>query len=312
MAVEAPPEAVCGLPRSVSKPPPCRGWRATGACASPCYVARRDPSGRSVVGRVQRVREEPGFVGNEAKTDICVRAGTRRGAQPAMTEGNRAPNDRAAALEPLSPELVLVSPELREQALAALPDRPWEAFAPPPARVPAHDFISGSGRGRDSSSGGEPRRVGPPPPVPSATRARRPLSRRPRSRLPRSHARRPLPPRVPLCVRRSGARRTRARPGGAASRSECGRSRAAQPACPASERADPRRRAGAGRRLRHPSPPRAHRRRGAGHPERSPSPGSTDRTVEAFGATLELPGPGPPRDHRRRARCDQLGLRADS
>ena len=33
--------------------------------------------------------------------------------------------------EPLSPELVLVCPELRERALAALPPLPWEAL---PAR----------------------------------------------------------------------------------------------------------------------------------------------------------------------------------
>ena len=35
------------------------------------------------------------------------------------------------ANEPVSPELALVSPELAAQARAALPDRPWEAFAPP-------------------------------------------------------------------------------------------------------------------------------------------------------------------------------------
>jgi hypothetical protein len=35
--------------------------------------------------------------------------------------------------EPLSPELVLVHPDLRAEALAALPDRPWESFLP--ARV---------------------------------------------------------------------------------------------------------------------------------------------------------------------------------
>ena len=35
----------------------------------------------------------------------------------------------------ISPELVLVCPELAEQARAALPDRPWETFVPrPPAR----------------------------------------------------------------------------------------------------------------------------------------------------------------------------------
>jgi len=42
-------------------------------------------------------------------------------------------------LEPISPELALVSPELAAEARRALSDRPWEAFAPPrpapPARV---------------------------------------------------------------------------------------------------------------------------------------------------------------------------------
>ena len=33
--------------------------------------------------------------------------------------------------EPISPELVLVSPQLRLKALNALPERPWEAFLPP-------------------------------------------------------------------------------------------------------------------------------------------------------------------------------------
>jgi len=34
------------------------------------------------------------------------------------------------ALEALSPELVLVSPDLAQRARAELPDRPWEAFVP--------------------------------------------------------------------------------------------------------------------------------------------------------------------------------------
>ena len=37
--------------------------------------------------------------------------------------------------EPISPELVLVCPELRERALAQLPPLPWEAFAPRRAEV---------------------------------------------------------------------------------------------------------------------------------------------------------------------------------
>jgi hypothetical protein len=39
--------------------------------------------------------------------------------------------------EPLSPELVLVSPQLRLKALNALPDRPWEAFLPPSREEPS-------------------------------------------------------------------------------------------------------------------------------------------------------------------------------
>jgi hypothetical protein len=33
--------------------------------------------------------------------------------------------------EPISPELALVAPDVADAARAALPDRPWEAFAPP-------------------------------------------------------------------------------------------------------------------------------------------------------------------------------------
>ena len=36
-----------------------------------------------------------------------------------------------AGPEPISPELALVSAELAAEARRALPDRPWEAFAPP-------------------------------------------------------------------------------------------------------------------------------------------------------------------------------------
>jgi hypothetical protein len=39
--------------------------------------------------------------------------------------------------EPISPELALVSQELAEEARRALPDRPWEAFAPPRPAEPA-------------------------------------------------------------------------------------------------------------------------------------------------------------------------------
>jgi hypothetical protein len=38
-----------------------------------------------------------------------------------------------ASSEPISPELVLVSPELAERVRAELPERPWEAFASAPA-----------------------------------------------------------------------------------------------------------------------------------------------------------------------------------
>jgi hypothetical protein len=53
----------------------------------------------------------------------------------------------AISPETLSPELVLVCPQLRLRALAALPDRPWEAFLPlrsedPPAAVVAADSIT--------------------------------------------------------------------------------------------------------------------------------------------------------------------------
>ena len=43
----------------------------------------------------------------------------------------------APTAEPLSPELVLVCPQLRLEALIALPDRPWEAFLPPRSEDPA-------------------------------------------------------------------------------------------------------------------------------------------------------------------------------
>jgi hypothetical protein len=46
------------------------------------------------------------------------------------------PDDRGERPDLLSPELVLVSPELRASALAALPERPWEVFAPAPQSAP--------------------------------------------------------------------------------------------------------------------------------------------------------------------------------
>ena len=52
-------------------------------------------------------------------------------------------NMATADVEPISPELVLVCPELREQALAALPDFTWHALVaqvrvratPPPTEI---------------------------------------------------------------------------------------------------------------------------------------------------------------------------------
>jgi hypothetical protein len=43
---------------------------------------------------------------------------------------------KVVAAAQISPELVLVCPELAEQARAALPDQPWEAFLPRPASSP--------------------------------------------------------------------------------------------------------------------------------------------------------------------------------
>src|SRR5512140_2544836 len=44
--------------------------------------------------------------------------------------------------EPISPELVLVSPQLRLRALNALPERPWEAVLLPPPPEAATEAAS--------------------------------------------------------------------------------------------------------------------------------------------------------------------------
>lgn len=57
----------------------------------------------------------------------------------------------AVEVEAISPELVLVCPELREEALAALPDVTWASFvqtariraAPAPAEAPARTALRG-------------------------------------------------------------------------------------------------------------------------------------------------------------------------
>ena len=51
-----------------------------------------------------------------------------------MTDLTTSPGESAP--ETISPELALVTPELRERARALLPDRPWEALAPPSAELP--------------------------------------------------------------------------------------------------------------------------------------------------------------------------------
>jgi hypothetical protein len=58
---------------------------------------------------------------------VTLHSASGRPAAPSSCE----PDARHAVLvEPISPELVLVCPELREAALRALLDRPWEAFLP--------------------------------------------------------------------------------------------------------------------------------------------------------------------------------------
>ena len=74
--------------------------------------------------------------------------------------------------EPLSPELVLVSPQLRLKALNALPERPWEAFLPPLREEPSP--VGAPAEIRETR----------PAPVRGAHPARRRRSRLPRGILP--------------------------------------------------------------------------------------------------------------------------------
>ena len=80
-----------------------------------------------------RVTDDHGSLGDEAPW--------------AVPHPKAAMDQSAISPEPLSPELVLVCPQLRLKALAALPDRPWEAFLPlrsedPPAAVVAAGSIT--------------------------------------------------------------------------------------------------------------------------------------------------------------------------
>jgi hypothetical protein len=66
----------------------------------------------------------------------------------------RAPGESAA--EPLSPELVLVAPELAALARASLPDRPWELYLPSPVRAvrsPRHGDSVSAPRARPRARG---------------------------------------------------------------------------------------------------------------------------------------------------------------
>jgi hypothetical protein len=75
---------------------------------------------------------------------------------------DRTPADEGKQLpEPVSPELVLVSPQLRLKALNALPDRPWETFlrpspwAPPAGQLADADILmaeAGTPRAEDRSA----------------------------------------------------------------------------------------------------------------------------------------------------------------
>jgi hypothetical protein len=61
--------------------------------------------------------------------------------------------------EPISPELVLVDPELAREAIAALPERPWEAFVPQPRQEPA-GAVSGTRPEERSIRGSRRRHLG--------------------------------------------------------------------------------------------------------------------------------------------------------
>lgn len=77
--------------------------------------------------------------------------------------------------EPISPELVLVSPELAAIARAGLPDRPWEAFLP--AADPAGDEVA---RIRPPATTQRPSPAAEPVPEAEAVASRRATRRRPR------------------------------------------------------------------------------------------------------------------------------------
>ncbi len=77
--------------------------------------------------------------------------------------------------EPISPELVLVSPELAAIARAALPDRPWEAFLP--AADPADNEVA---RLRPPAAKQRSSSAAEPVPDAEAVASRRASRRRPR------------------------------------------------------------------------------------------------------------------------------------
>jgi hypothetical protein len=77
--------------------------------------------------------------------------------------------------EPISPELVLVSPELAAIARAGLPDRPWEAFLP--AADPADNEVA---RLRPPATPPRPSPAAEPAPDAAVVPSRRATRRRPR------------------------------------------------------------------------------------------------------------------------------------